>query len=89
MSLEIWVWVKPWSLKKVNTEFGLSAPFNFTPLEAETALSGVNPHISIRYFTVNEFRFKDFRVDDGGPDDENGWIWERYSFLSINFDIGN
>ena len=54
MMLEIWVCEKPWFLKKLMTKSALSGVSKLTLLEADRAASLENPHVFMRYETVNE-----------------------------------
>ena len=54
MMLEIWVCEKPWFLKKLMTKSALSGVSKLTRLVADIAPSRENPHVFMRYETVNE-----------------------------------
>ena len=54
MMFEIWDCEKPWFLKNPMTESALCGVSKLTLLEADRATSGKNPHVFMRYETVNE-----------------------------------
>ena len=54
MMFEIWDCEKPWFLKNPMTESALYGVSKLTLLEADRATSGKNPHVFMRYETVNE-----------------------------------